>query len=199
METSAKKSFDTRHMVRISILGLLGYVLLLFNFPLPIFPSFIKIDIANLPGIIASVTMGPMAGAGVELVKNLVKALLSSETIGIGEISNFICGISLVMPIGFIYKMLPNLKGYVLGSAVGVLALAIIASISNYFFIIPMYALAFGGMEAIVGFASKVNANVSDLSTLIVFSIIPFNLLKGTLNVVLGYAIYKFIRPVFAM
>ena len=199
METSTKKRFDTRQMVRVSILGLLGYILLMFNMPLPIFPSFIKIDIANLPGIIASITMGPAAGAGVEFVKNIIKALLASETIGIGEVSNLICGVSLVVPIGIIYRKIPNVKGYILGSAAGILSLAIAASASNYFFIIPAYAVAFGGMEAIIALCAKVNANVTDLSAVIVFAIIPFNLLKGTLNAVLGYLIYKFVKPVFSV
>ena len=199
METSMKKKFDTRKMVRVSILGLMGYVLLEFNMRLPMFPSFIKLDVANLPSIIGSITMGPVAGVSVEFVKNIIKALLSSETIGIGEVSNFICGASLVMPLGFIYKKIPNIKGYILGSVAGVLSLAIVASMSNYFFIIPAYAIAFGGIEAIIALAAKVNANVTDLSALIVFAIIPFNLVKGTLNVVLGYIIYKFVKPLFIM
>jgi len=199
MVTSTEKKFDTKRMVRTSILGILGYVLLMFNMPLPMFPPFIKIDIANLPGIIASVTMGPMAGVSVELIKNLVKALLASETVGIGEISNFICGVSLVVPIGLIYKKIPNVKGYILGSAMGVLSLAIIASISNYFFIIPTFAVALGGMDVIINMVSAVNANITDLNALIVFAIIPFNLIKGTLNAVLGYLIYKFMKPIFTM
>ena len=199
METSTKKKFDTRTMVRVSILGLMGYMLLEFNMRLPIFPMFIKLDVANLPSIIASITMGPVAGLGVEFVKNVIKAMISSETIGIGEISNFICGVSLVIPLGLVYKKLPNTKGYIIGSVAGVLTLCVIASVSNYFFVIPAYALAMGGMDAVINMASAANANITDLNALIVFAFIPFNFIKGMLNVVLGYMIYKFVKPLFMM
>jgi len=201
METSAGKlsKFNTRQMVRISILGLLGYIILMFRFALPIFPEFIELDVANLPSIIASISMGPWAGVAVEFVKNVLKVIMGSRTIGIGEISNFICGSSLVIPLGLIYRKIPNIKGYIAGSIAGVITLSIVACLSNYFFVIPMYAAAFGGMEAIIGMVSKINANVGDLKSIIIFSILPFNLLKGGLNVITGYLIYRVAKPLFVM
>jgi riboflavin transporter FmnP len=192
-----KKRFGTKEMVRISLLGLLGFMLLMLNFPIPLIPSFLELDIANLPGIIAALTMGPLAGVAVEFVKNLLKIVISTQTVGVGEISNFICGVSLIVPLGIIYAKTKSLKGYILGGAVGIITLCAVASLSNYYFIIPAYAVVFGGMDAIIGLASSVNASVTDLSGLIVLSVIPFNIIKGLVNVALGYVLYKFLRPLF--
>lgn len=47
--------------------------------------------------------MGPACGVLVCLIKNLLHLTISS-TGGVGELSNFILGVSFVLPAGLIYK-----------------------------------------------------------------------------------------------
>jgi riboflavin transporter FmnP len=47
-----------------------------------------------------------------------------------------------------------------------------------------------------VGMASKVNSLVDSFITMIIFAIAPFNLVKGILMSVLGYWLYKILKPV---
>lgn len=190
------QKIGTKQMARISFLAVIGFVLEMINFPLPIFPGFLKFDFSSLPSLIGGMLMGPLPAVFIELVKNLLKVIVQSETIGIGEISNFICGVSLAVPAAVIYRKVKGYKGVILGSITGVIMLTAVASISNYFFVIPAYAFAFGGMDAIISLVSKVNGNVHDLKSLIILSIVPFNIIKGTATVLAGAIIYRHI-PIF--
>ncbi|WP_250228998.1 ECF transporter S component [Anaeropeptidivorans aminofermentans] len=186
----------TKQMARISFLAVIGFVLEMINFPLPIFPGFLKFDFSSLPSLIGGMLMGPLPAVFIELIKNLLKVIVQSETIGIGEVSNFICGISLAVPAAVIYRKMKGYKGFIIGGITGVIMLTVVASLSNYFFVIPAYAFAFGGMEAIIGLASKVNGNIHDLKTIIMLAIIPFNIIKGSATVLAGAVIYRHL-PIF--
>ena len=82
-------SMNTGVMVKIGMLAGVGVVLMLLDFPLPIFPSFLKMDLSDVPAIIGTFTMGTWAGVVVELVKNLLKIIVGSKTSGVGELANF--------------------------------------------------------------------------------------------------------------
>ena len=69
----------------------------------PLMPSFIKLDLSELPALIAAFSMGPLSGAAVCLVKNLVNVMFTT-TGGVGELSNFLLGCFFVVPAGLIYK-----------------------------------------------------------------------------------------------
>ncbi|HBF76360.1 MAG TPA: ECF transporter S component, partial [Clostridiaceae bacterium] len=70
-------------LVKISVLSALSFVLMLIEFPLPIFPEFLKIDLGDIPAIIGGFALGPFAGFLIELIKNLLH-LLVTKTLGIG-------------------------------------------------------------------------------------------------------------------
>ena len=46
-------------MVKIGMLAGIGMVLLLLDFPLPLFPSFLQIDLSDVPAVIGAFSMGP--------------------------------------------------------------------------------------------------------------------------------------------
>ena len=53
-------------------------VLQFFEFPLPfIIPSFVKFDFSDLPALLASFSLGPVYGAVVCLVKNVIHLLVT--------------------------------------------------------------------------------------------------------------------------
>ena len=93
---------------------------------------------------------------------------------------------------GIIYKKNKTYKNAVIGLIVGVLAMTIGASISNYYVMIPFYAKVFGmPLEKIIAMGSAVNKHVVDFKTLILYAIVPFNLLKGTVVSLITILIYK--------
>ncbi|MGO1470225.1 MAG: ECF transporter S component [Tissierella sp.] len=196
MYTLSRKSFSTRNMVKISVLGVISMVLMFFDLSVWFAPPFLKLDISDLPSLIAAFAMGPMAGVITQFLKNILSFLIEgSSTGGVGEISNFLVGSVFVYIAGFIYYKKRTLKMAVIGLFVGVIMMSIFASISNYFVIFPLYAKILP-LDQIIEMASKLNKYVVDYKTLMIYAVVPFNLLKGTVVSVITLLIYKKVSPI---
>ena len=94
---------STRTITMTALLAAISYVLAFLEFPVPLSPSFARMDLSDLPALIGTFVFGPVTGVMIELIKNVLQ-LLSSSTGGIGEFANFIMGASYVLVAGFIYK-----------------------------------------------------------------------------------------------
>lgn len=187
----------TRKLTNISILSAAAFLVMFIEFPLPIFPDFLKIDFSDVPALIAAFAFGPLFGVIVEGMKNLLHLLAKGGTLGIGELANFIVGSSLVYTAGLIYRKDRTKKGAIISLIVGVIVMVIIAAIGNYVLFLPLYEKVLGfPISAVVGITSKVNNSVKDLNTLIVYSIMPFNFIKGTLAAIVTFLLYKKIENV---
>ena len=105
-----------RTMAQIGMLSAIATVLMLFEIPLPFAPSFYEIDFSEVPILIGSFAMGPLAGAAIELIKILLNfAINGTMTAGVGEIANFLIGCSLVVPAALIYHKKHTRTGAVAG------------------------------------------------------------------------------------
>lgn len=94
-----------RIMVQIGMLTAVAVVLMAFEIPLFFAPSFYKIDFSEVPVLIGSFAMGPLAGVVIELLKILIHMLIQgTSTAGVGDLGNFIVGCAFVLPAAFIYK-----------------------------------------------------------------------------------------------
>ena len=92
-----------RYLTVTAMLSSVAYVLMFIDFPIPfLIPSFIQMDISELPALVGSFAMGPMCGILICLVKNLLHLFITT-TGGVGELSNFLLGIAFVLPAGIIY------------------------------------------------------------------------------------------------
>lgn len=192
--------FSTSSMVKISMLSSLGMVLMLLDFPLPIFPTFLKFDLSDAPAVIGAFAMGPAAGVMIELLKNILKLLVRSNTGGVGELANFLVGVAYVLPLALFYKKWSNKHGVFWGSVVATISGAIFAGILNYFVFIPAYAVVLGyPVESFISMAAKINSSVVDLRTLVLFAIIPFNLVKGVVVALSGLGLFKALQPLWKM
>ena len=176
------------------MLAAVATVLMYLEFPVPIMPGFIKLDISELPALIASFAYGPVAGVVVCLVKNLIK-LPSTSTAAVGELCNFMLGAAFVIPAGLVYKKMKKRSGAIVGAVVGAAAMALISLPSNYFITYPIYA-NFMPIDVIVGMYQAINPNVNGLlQCLIVFNM-PFTFFKGMLDVAICFLIYKPLSPI---
>ena len=185
-------------MVKISSLAVISMILMFLDLSVWFAPPFLKLDLADLPALIGAFAMGPMAGVIVQLVKNLLHLLVEgSSTGGVGEISNFIVGSTFVYIAGLFYYRQKSFKTAIIGSIAGVIAMTIVASISNYYVVFPLYAKVYGmPMEALINMGSVLNKNIVDLKTMIIFAIVPFNILKGSIVAILSILIYKRVSPI---
>ncbi|MCP3738688.1 ECF transporter S component [Rossellomorea sp. BNER] len=162
------KKLNTRMFVTIGMLSALAYVLMLLNFPLPPFPSFLMVDFSDIPALIAAIAFGPVAGILVELFKNVLDYFMTGSDTGVpvGHTANFLAGILFVLPTYYIYRHFESKKGLLIGLVGGTFIMSIIMSVLNYFVFLPAY---------------KYFMNFELPSEIIVTGILPFNILKGIL------------------
>lgn len=193
-----KNKLSTKMITQIGMLGAIAVVLMLFEIPLPFAPSFYEIDFSEVPVLVGCFSMGPVAGALIELVKILLNFLINgTQTAGVGEIANFIIGCSFCVPAGIIYQKNKTKKGAVIGMVVGTIFMTVLGCFVNAYILLPTYAAAFKmPIDGLVAMGTAVNANIDSLFTFVVLAVVPFNLLKGVLVSVIVLCIYKKISPI---
>lgn len=198
MTVKQKKILNTRALTVIGMLSALAAVLMLFQIPLWFAPSFYEVDLSEVPILIGSFALGPLAGVMAELIKILLNLIINgTKTAGIGELANFIMGCSLVVPSAIIYQRRKSRKTAFIGMIVGILAMVIVASLLNAYVLLPVYAKAFGmPLEGLIDFGTAVNPSINNLSTFILFAVMPFNLFKGIVVTVVTGLLYSKIGPI---
>ena len=138
----------TRTLTQIAMLGAVAGVLMNFEFPIPFLaPSFYQLDFSEIPVLIGSFAMGPLAGVVIELVKILVHLVTKGTmTAGVGDVANFILGCAFVIPAGLIYRFhhIKSRKHAVEGMATGTVLTTAAACLMNAFVLLPAYGKAFG-------------------------------------------------------
>ena len=90
--TKEKKRISTKVIAQIGVLGAIAMVLMLFDIPLPLAPTFYKIDFSEVPVLVGAFTMGPVAGALIELVKILLNLLIRGTSTAADRMCNVYSG-----------------------------------------------------------------------------------------------------------
>lgn len=194
MNTSVnKRSQNVRFIVMTGVLSAMAAVLMMLSFSVPFMPSFIKMDLSELPALIASFSMGPISGVMVCLIKNLIN-LPMTTTGGVGELSNFLLGVCLVLPAGLVYRFRKNRRAAFLAALAGSAIMGLASLPLNYFLTYPIYAKILP-IEAIVGMYQAIFPGVDGLfSCLLIFNV-PYTFLKGLIDTLLTFVLYKRISP----
>ena len=195
---SIKKFFsfkvNTRSIVMTALLGAAASVLMFFSFSVPFMPGFIKMDLSEMPALVAAFSMGPLSGAAVCLIKNVVN-VFSTTTAGVGELSNFLLGVAFVVPAGFIYKFKKNRLGALIGSLTGSVAMAALGLPINYFVTYPLYIKMGFPLDVIIGMYQDILPSVDGLLMCLIVFNLPFTLMRGIVDSALTFLIYKRISP----
>lgn len=189
-----KKIFATKNLVLMAIFSALAAVLMLLEFPLPfIAPSFYEIDLSEIPVLIGSFIMGPVAGVIIEAVKILLILLIrGTDTAYVGELANFIIGCCFIVPAGVIYKKNKTKKSALIGIATGTMLMAVAGVIINYAILIPFYVKAFGmPLNLILDMGAKINPLISNKWTFVLVCVAPFNIVKGVIDSLITALVYK--------
>ena len=192
------RRFDVRRLVFTALMAALSIVLAEFlSFKVPVMPSFMSFDFSDVPAMLASLTMGPVSGVFVCLVKNIF-GCFTTKTGCVGELSNFILSACLVLPAGLITHKSANTLRAVIGCVSGAVLMALVSIVSNYFLVFPAYSVAFGApIEAIVGMYQKILPSVDSLMDCLVIFNMPFTFVKGFIAALVSIVLYKKLRPVF--
>ncbi|MEA4941286.1 MAG: ECF transporter S component [Oscillibacter sp.] len=186
----------THRLTVAAMLSAVATVLMFVDFSVPFMPSFIKLDISELPALLASFSIGPWYGIAVCLVKNLINCLRTS-TGGVGELCNFLLGAIFVGIAGAVYQGFhhhKSRKGAFLGALIGAAAMAVLSVPVNYYVTYPIYT-QFMPIDTIVGMYQAIRPSTNGLLDCLVTFNMPFTFLKGILDVALCFLIYKPLSP----
>ena len=189
---------NVRRLVFSALMAAMSVVLAseLLSFKVPVMPSFMTFDFSDVPAMMASLTMGPVSGVFVCLVKNLF-GLMTTKTGGIGELSNFILSVSLVLPAGLIAHKSDKFSRAVIGCSVGAVVMALISIPSNYFLVFPAYSAVMAPMDVIIEAYQKILPSVNSLMDCLIIFNMPFTFVKGACAAIISIILYKKLRPIF--
>lgn len=183
------------YIVKIAMYSALAFVLYNIKFPLPgIFPSFLDIQISELPALIAGFSMGPISGCLVIIIKGLFKSAITSTSF-VGELTDVLLGICFVVPSSLIYNSKKNKKTALIGLVVGSLLLTVMAIIVNRFISVPLLIkVSEGGWEPLLNMASSLyNRDITKetfYKWYLGVGILPFNLLRCFIVSAVTYFLY---------
>ncbi|MCI6399327.1 MAG: ECF transporter S component [Lawsonibacter sp.] len=175
------------------MLSAIAFVLMFLDFAVPFMPSFVKMDVSELPALLAAFALGPVYGVVVCLVKNLLHLLITT-TGGAGELCNFLLGACFILPAGLVYQKLKSRKGALLGAIVGAVVMGLLSIPLNYYITYPIYT-NFMPIDAILELYRAIRPSANGLLECLVTFNAPFTLLKGLLDVALCLLIYKPLSP----
>jgi riboflavin transporter FmnP len=185
-------------MSRIAIFGALSailYIVPFLKFPLPFFPQFLEFHFDEIPLFIAGFAYGPFSAFCAIVVKTIIKLPFTS-TLTVGEWADLIYSTAFVVPAALIYQRQRNIKGVIAGFSVGFIVQIIVSLVFNVYIMIPFYMFVMGFPEAaILAMAQLANPAVKNIGWSLGFlAIVPFNLLKNTMVVILTFLVYKSIH-----
>jgi riboflavin transporter FmnP len=167
---------EVNKISRLAVLSALS-ILLMFLIRFPLIPAapFLEYEPGDVPALIAAFLFGPGAGVIVTLVVSLVQALTVSAGSGwIGAIMHFVATGTMVVVAGYIYKRVHTFKGAVIALIAGSISMTLVMIPLNLFFTTKF-----------------MNVPVEAVKAMLIPVIIPFNLLKASLNSVLTVFVYK--------
>ena len=193
METTVKAS-KLRTITGVAVLSAIAFILAYFEFPVPLSPSFARMDISDLPALIGAFAYGPLAGVLIELVKNALQ-LTSTATAGVGELANFIMGGVFVFVAGLIYRKNKNKKTALIACLIASLAMGVTAAVVNYFVLLPAFE-AFMPLSELIASFGEFMPFIKTKLDVVLFTALPFNLLKGLAISAVTMLIYKKLSPI---
>ncbi len=187
-----ERLLTTRNVVLMGMFSALGAVLMLFEIPLPfIAPSFYGLDLAEVPVLVGTFALGPVAGVVMEVVKILIKLVLKPTSTGfVGEFANLAIGCALVVPAGIIYQINRTKKGALYGMAAGTVIMSMAGVAINALVMLPFYS-NFMPLENIIAAGAAINPFVSNIWTFAIICVGPFNVVKGVAVSLITWLVYK--------
>lgn len=193
----ANPKFSASYVAKIAILTAISFILYAFvKFSLPfMFPSFLDMQISELPALLAGFSMGPVSGCLVILLKCLFKMAMTS-TAYVGEATDILMGVALVLPASIIYSLKKDKKHAFLGLLVGTASFVVAGIIVNRFISIPFYVEFFfkGNFDILLNVVRPLYNDVTQANFYtyyLLLGVLPFNLIRCIIISALTFLLYK--------
>ena len=196
---SAARSRSRTHRITVTaMLSAVAFALMFIEMPIPaLIPSFVKLDISDLPELLAAFSLGPVYGVAVTFLKNLLHILIKGTSSAyVGELFNFVMGSVFAFTAGIIYQRKKSRTTALLGAVAGAVLMAVLSVPLNFYLVYPAYVVCYGlPLEAIIGMYQAILPSADSLLKCLVIFNLPFTFFKGMLDVVLCFLIYKPLSP----
>ncbi|MDQ7844714.1 MAG: ECF transporter S component [Armatimonadota bacterium] len=168
-----------RRFTQVAVLGAIAFTFMSFDFPLPLFPAWLKYDPGEVPALVATFALGPTAGVAVELIKGVLISLFRPGGLGgpFGIFMNLLAGVTLVAVAGIYYRIEHTRRGALKAMGFGILAMTAVMIAAN----IALTPIFFGLPRP-------------QVMALVLPALLPFNLVKGLISCAATYYVYKRVR-----
>ena len=187
------KNSNIRRMTVASLFGAIAFVLMFFSFGIPVISPFAEFDLSALPELIGGYVLGPLGAVYIIIVKLLLKLLFQgTSSMFTGEIQNLILSLSYVLPSILYYRKHRTKKGAIIGLILGSIISIVTAVFTNIYLIFPAYIKLYGmNWDGIIEMCTTANPLITNIPSLIAFSILPFNIISRAGTSVIAMMVYK--------
>lgn len=175
---------QNKRLITISMLSAVAFVLTFIKFPLPFIPPYLTLDFSDVPTLLATFLLSPIAGIIVALIKNILNFLFN---IGdpVGPVANFLAGVNFLLSSYYVYRKRRNNRSLIYGLITGTIVMTIVLSILNYFVLLPLYGMIFNLGDVL-----------NNVKIVIVSGVIPFNLIKGIIISIIFVLLFRRLRHI---
>lgn len=179
---------QNKRLITISMLSAIAFILTFIKFPLPFLPPYLTLDFSDVPTLLATFLLGPVAGILVALIKNILNFLFNMGD-PVGPFANFLAGVSFLLSAYYVTKRQGRQgdtpRSLVMGLAIGTIVMTIVLSILNYFVLLPLYGMIFNLGDVF-----------NNLKIIILSGVIPFNIIKGIVISIIFALLYRRLKRV---
>ena len=192
------KNTATSIIAKVAVLGAVAFVIMLAEIPLPFFPPFYKLDFSEVVVLMGGFALGPLPAVAIEALKIILNLMFTGTmTAYVGEIANFLIGLSFVLPAVIIYHKNKTRQNAIRGLLIGSVCLIVVGALLNGLVLLPAYSYFYHmPMDALIGMGSALIPAIRDRLTFVLFATAPFNLIKAVVTCLLTIALYKRISPI---
>ena len=171
---AARPRVTVKTVTSLAMLVALTYLAMVFSKVLPQFNGFLQFEIKGTVVAIGGFLFGPLSAAVISIVVAFIEMFTVSDTGIIGCVMNLLAACAFACPAAYIYQKNRTRKGAVIGLTAGVAALTVTMLLWN-FLITPIY----------------MHMDRSVVAGMLPTVFLPFNLVKGGLNMALTLVLYK--------
>lgn len=172
MRRESRSSVKT--VTSLAMLTALTYLAMLLSNLLPRVANFLQMEVKGTVIAIGGFLFGPLSAAIISIVVAFLEMFTVSDTGIIGCIMNLLAACAFACPAAFIYQKMRSRKGAVIGLSAGIVTLTVVMLLWNYL-ITPIY----------------MHMDRSVVAAMLPTVFLPFNLVKGGLNMGLILVLYK--------
>ena len=182
-----------RRLTMAALMGAIAFILMYLNFGVPFLSPFAEFDLSALPEMIGGFILGPAGAVEIIAVKILlILVFKGTSSMFTGEVQKFLLSAAYVLPAVLYYRKNRTKRGAAVGIVLGCITLVITAILTNIYLIFPAYIHLYGmNWDAIIDICHKVNPYITSIPTFVLFSVVPFNIISGSVIGFITMLLYK--------